>query len=88
MAEDDVALARFVCQGREAEHDQVDGRADGELARAAAHQFDFPLLVLDWNPPGLEPAEAWWVSNLRQLRLHKPTMPVRVLTQRTRGQPK
>jgi DNA-binding response OmpR family regulator len=37
MAEDDVALAKFVSQGLEAEHYQVDVHADGELARAAAN---------------------------------------------------
>lgn len=79
MAEDDVALAKFVSQGLEAEHYQVDVHADGEQARAAANEFDYALVILDLNLPKLD-----GVSILRQLRLKKPTMPVLVLTQRTR----
>jgi two-component system copper resistance phosphate regulon response regulator CusR len=79
MAEDDAALAKFVSQGLEAEHYQVDVHADGELARAAANEFDYALVILDLNLPKLD-----GVSILRQLRLKKPTVPVLVLTQRTR----
>lgn len=79
IAEDDEALARFVRQGLEGEHYSVDVLPDGEQARAAATQFDYDLVILDLNLPKLD-----GVSVLRQLRSKKPSLPVLVLTQRTR----
>src|SRR6266851_3683730 len=79
MAEDDAALAKFVSQGLEAEHYTVDVYSDGEQAGAAAHEIDYDLIILDLNLPKLD-----GVSVLRQLRVKKPTLPVLVLTQRTR----
>jgi two-component system, OmpR family, copper resistance phosphate regulon response regulator CusR len=79
IAEDDVALAKFVSQGLEAEHYTVDVYSDGEQARTAAHDVDYDLIILDLNLPKLD-----GVSVLRQLRAKKPTLPVLVLTQRTR----
>jgi two-component system copper resistance phosphate regulon response regulator CusR len=79
VAEDDTALAKFVSQGLEAEHYTVDVFPDGELARAAANELNYDMVILDLNLPTLD-----GVSVLRQLRLKKPTLPVLVLTQRTR----
>src|SRR6202171_5891328 len=79
MAEDDAALAKFVSQGLEAEHYTVDIYSDGEQARTAAHEIDYDLVILDLNLPKLD-----GVSVLRQLRAKKPSLPVLVLTQRTR----
>jgi DNA-binding response OmpR family regulator len=79
IAEDDEALAKFVRQGLESEHYTVDVYPDGEQARAAANQSDYDLVILDLNLPKLD-----GVSILRQLRLQKPSLPVLVLTQRTR----
>jgi two-component system copper resistance phosphate regulon response regulator CusR len=79
VAEDDEALAKFVSQGLEAEHYTVDVFKDGEKARAAAHEFNYDMVILDLNLPTLD-----GVSVLRQLRLKKPSLPVLVLTQRTR----
>jgi DNA-binding response OmpR family regulator len=79
IAEDDEALAKFVRQGLESEHYSVDVFPDGEQARAAATQTEYDLVVLDLNLPKLD-----GVSVLRQLRLQKPSLPVLVLTQRTR----
>ena len=79
VAEDDAALAKFVSQGLEAEHYSVDVFADGEQARAAANEHNYDLIILDLNLPTLD-----GVSVLRQLRLKKPTIPVVILTQRTR----
>jgi len=79
IAEDDEALARFVRQGLESEHYAVDVCGDGEQARAAATQLDYDLVVLDLNMPKLD-----GVSVLRHLRLKKPSLPVLVLTQRTK----
>jgi two-component system, chemotaxis family, protein-glutamate methylesterase/glutaminase len=79
IAEDDEALARFVRQGLEAEHYSVDVLPDGEQARAAATQFEYDVVILDLNLPKLD-----GVSVLRHLRSKKPSLPVLVLTQRTR----
>lgn len=79
IAEDDEALAKFVRQGLESEHYTVDVFQDGEQARAAACQSDYDLVILDLNLPKLD-----GVAVLRQLRLQKPSLPVLVLTQRTR----
>lgn len=79
IAEDDEALARFVCQGLEAEHYSVDVVSDGEQARTAATEFEYDVVILDLNLPKLD-----GVSVLRHLRSKKPSVPVLVLTQRTR----
>jgi two-component system copper resistance phosphate regulon response regulator CusR len=79
IAEDDEALARFVRQGLEGEHYAVDVLPDGEQARTAATQFEYDLVILDLNLPKLD-----GVSVLRYLRSKKPSLPVLVLTQRTR----
>lgn len=79
IVEDDEALARFVRQGLEGEHYSVDVIADGEQARAAASQGDYDLVILDLNLPKVD-----GITVLRNLRLQKPSLPVLVLTQRTR----
>jgi len=79
IAEDDEALAQFVRQGLEGEHYSVDVFPDGEQASAAASESEYDVVVLDLNLPKLD-----GVSVLRQLRVKKPTLPVLVLTQRTR----
>jgi two-component system copper resistance phosphate regulon response regulator CusR len=79
IAEDDSALASFVKKGLDAEHYAVDVSNDGEQARAMAGEFDYDLVVLDLNLPRLD-----GVAILRYLRTRKPTMPIMVLTGRTR----
>lgn len=79
IAEDDEALAKFVRQGLEGERYAVDVFPDGEQARTAASEIDYDVVILDLNLPKLD-----GVSVLRQLRLKKPSLPVLVLTQRTR----
>src|SRR5271166_6480281 len=79
IAEDDGALAKFVSQGLEAEHYAVDVFSDGELARAAADEAEYDVVILDLNLPKID-----GVNVLRYLRLKKPSLPVLVLTQRTR----
>src|SRR5438132_8317756 len=79
VAEDDPALGSFVRKGLEAEHYAVDVSADGEQARAMAGELDFDLVVFDINLPRLD-----GVSILRFLRTRKPSMPILVLTGRTR----
>jgi two-component system, OmpR family, copper resistance phosphate regulon response regulator CusR len=79
IVEDDEALAKFVGQGLEAENYSVDVVADGEQARAAATEIEYDLVILDLNLPKVD-----GISVLRHLRLKKPSLPVLVLTQRTR----
>jgi two-component system copper resistance phosphate regulon response regulator CusR len=79
IAEDDGPLASFVKRGLEAEHYAVDTTADGEQARAMASEVDFDLVVLDLGLPRLD-----GISILRSVRTHKPSMPILVLTGRTR----
>jgi two-component system, OmpR family, copper resistance phosphate regulon response regulator CusR len=79
IAEDDEALGRFVRQGLEAENYSVEIASDGEQARQVATEKDFDLVILDLNLPKID-----GVSVLRHLRLRKPSMPVLVLTQRSR----
>src|SRR5271166_99397 len=79
IAEDDPALASFVKKGLEAEHYAVDASGDGEQARAMAGEFDYDLLILDLNLPRLD-----GVSILRAVRTRKPSLPILVLTGRTR----
>ena len=79
IAEDDEALARFVRQGLEGEHYSVDVLTDGEQARIAATEFEYDVVILDLNLPKLD-----GVSVLRYVRTKKPSVPVLVLTQRTR----
>jgi len=52
---------------------------DGEQARIAATEFEYDVVILDLNLPKLD-----GVSVLRYLRTKKPSVPVLVLTQRTR----
>ncbi|MFY9680515.1 MAG: chemotaxis-specific protein-glutamate methyltransferase CheB [Candidatus Sulfotelmatobacter sp.] len=79
IAEDDAALAGFVRQGLAGEHYAVDVVEDGEQARAMGSEFDYDLVILDLNLPKLD-----GVSVLRHLRLKRPSLPVLVLTQRSR----
>jgi two-component system, OmpR family, copper resistance phosphate regulon response regulator CusR len=79
IAEDDGALAKFVSQGLEAEHYSVDVFSDGEQARTAADEAEYDVVILDLNLPKLD-----GVNVLRYLRLKQPSLPVLVLTQRTR----
>jgi two-component system, OmpR family, copper resistance phosphate regulon response regulator CusR len=79
MAEDDSALGSFVRKGLEAEHYAVDVSEDGEQARAMASELDYDLVMLDLNLPRLD-----GISILRSVRVRKPSMPILILTGRSR----
>jgi DNA-binding response OmpR family regulator len=79
IAEDDEALARFVRQGLEGERYSVDVYPDGEQARAAGLETDYDVAILDLNLPKID-----GVAILREFRIRKPSLPVLVLTQRTK----
>jgi DNA-binding response OmpR family regulator len=52
--EDDAARCSFIKNGLEAEHDAVDVANEGSQGRAMAMEFDYDLVVLDLNPPGVD----------------------------------
>ncbi|HXZ80789.1 MAG TPA: response regulator transcription factor [Terriglobales bacterium] len=79
IAEDDTALANFLRKGLEEEDYAVDVVADGELAEAAAAQYDYDLLVLDLNLPKQD-----GMTVLRAVRAERAQLPVMVLTARSR----
>lgn len=81
IAEDDGPLASFVKKGLEAEHYAIDVSADGEQARAMAAEFDYDLVVLDLNMPKMD-----GISILRSVRTRKSSMPVLILTARSKVQ--
>lgn len=79
LVEDDVPLSSFVRKGLEAEHYAVDSAGDGDLARQLALENDYDLIVLDLNLPKLDGIEV-----LTAVRAKKPSLPVLVLTGRSR----
>lgn len=79
VVEDDAPLATFVRKGLEAEHYAVDVAADGELARQMAVESDYDLIILDLNLPKLD-----GIGVLHSVRPQKPSLPVLVLTARSR----
>jgi DNA-binding response OmpR family regulator len=79
LAEDDTALAGFVRKGLEAESYAVDVSSHGEQGRALATELQYDLIILDLNLPRLDE-----VSILKDVRANKPTLPVLILTARTK----
>jgi heavy metal response regulator len=79
IVEDDAALSSFIRKGLEAEHHAVDVANDGEQGRAMALEFDYDLVVLDLNLPGVD-----GFSILKSIRQRKTSMPVMILTARGR----
>jgi two-component system copper resistance phosphate regulon response regulator CusR len=79
IVEDDAALGSFIRKGLEAEHYAVDCVTDGEQGRAMALEFDYDLLVLDLNLPGMD-----GISILKNVRQRKPSVPVMILSARSR----
>ena len=79
IVEDDTALSSFIRKGLEAEHHAVDTASDGEQGRAMALEFDYDLVVLDLNLPGID-----GLSVLKSVRQRKTSLPVLILTARSR----
>jgi len=79
VVEDDAPLASFVSKGLEAEHYAVDVASDGEQALDTALAIEYDLLILDLNLPKLD-----GLSVLHSARVKKPSLPVLVLTGRSR----
>lgn len=79
IVEDDVALANFIRKGLEAEHYAVDTANEGQQGCSMALQFEYDLIVLDLNLPGID-----GIAVLKAIRLQKPNVPVMILTARSR----
>jgi len=79
IVEDDAALSSFIRKGLEAEHHAVDIASEGNQGRSMAMEFDYDLVVLDLNLPGLD-----GLSLLKSLRQKKANLPVMILTARSR----
>jgi two-component system, OmpR family, copper resistance phosphate regulon response regulator CusR len=79
VVEDDAPLASFLRKGLEAEHYAVDIAPDGDEARWMASECDYDLMILDLNLPKLD-----GISVLRTIRPKKPSLPILVLTGRSR----
>jgi len=79
VVEDDAPLASFLRQGLEAEYYAVDIASDGDDGRWLALENDYDLLILDLNLPKMD-----GIAVLHAIRPVKPSMPVLVLTGRSR----
>jgi len=79
VAEDDVPLASFLSKGLTAEQYAVDLTGDGNEAHHLAREFDYDLLILDVNLPGIEGFQV-----LKEIRTLKPHLPVILLTGRNK----
>lgn len=79
LVEDDGPLANFVRKGLEAEHYAVDVANDGEQGRQMALETDYDMMILDLNLPKID-----GIGVLRAVRPVKPSLPVLVLTSRSR----
>jgi DNA-binding response OmpR family regulator len=77
IIEDDTALANFIRKGLEAEPYAVDTAPEDEQGRSMALEFDYDLLILDLNLPGID-----GLAILKSLRQRKPSLPVMILTAR------
>lgn len=79
IGEQDPALASFIRKGLEAEHYAIDVSHDGEQVKALASEMNYDLVVLDLNLTRLD-----GVTILRHLRTRKPSLPILILTSRSR----
>lgn len=79
VAEDDRPVASFLKKGLEAEHYAVDIVPDGQEALYMAEEYDYDLVLLDLVLPKMDGLQV-----LRQIRNRKKSLPVLVLTGRTR----
>ncbi len=79
VVEDDGPVAGFVSKGLEAEHYAVDIAPDGDEACWLVSENDYDLVILDLNLPKKDGIEV-----LHAIRPKKPSLPVLVLTGRSR----
>jgi two-component system copper resistance phosphate regulon response regulator CusR len=79
IAEDDAALAAFIKTGLEAEHYAVDLCPDGKYTSKLTMEVEYDLIILDLSRPPMD-----GVTVLRQIRTRKQSVPILMLTGRTR----
>ena len=79
LAEDDNLLASFVTDALLSQQYLVDHACDGAQARRMAHDSEFDLMVLDLN--SMEDSGHGVLASVRAIR---PTLPVLVLSDRSR----
>jgi two-component system, OmpR family, copper resistance phosphate regulon response regulator CusR len=79
VVEDDAAVASFLSKGLEAEHYAVDVAPDGDEGCWMASENDYDLVILDLNLPKKD-----GIAVLHATRPKKPSLPVLVLTARSR----
>jgi len=79
VVEDDASLASFLRKGLEAEYYAVDIASDGDDACWMALETNYDLLILDLNLPKMG-----GIAVLHAIRPKKPSLPVLVLTARSR----
>jgi len=79
VVEDDASLASFLQKGLESEHYAVDVADDGDDACWMAAESDYDLMILDLNLPKKD-----GIAVLHAIRPKKPSLPVLVLTARSR----
>jgi DNA-binding response OmpR family regulator len=79
IAEDDIPLANFLKRGLQTDKYAVDLAHDGQTALDAVGKTQYGLLILDLNLPQLD-----GMALLRQVRPKMPSLPVLVLTGRSR----
>src|ERR1700739_4561667 len=81
IIEDDADLSGFLEKGLEAEHYAVDTATDGPEGRALAREYEYDLVVLGLNPPGVD-----GLSILKSMRERNLNPLVLILTARSRAE--
>jgi DNA-binding response OmpR family regulator len=79
IVEDDISLGRFLSRELTTRHHFVDVSHDGESALENLQKASYDLLILDLNLPGMD-----GMTLLHQVRMNQPSLPVLVLTARSR----
>ena len=77
LVEDEEKVARFVARGLKSERYAVDVASDGNSGLDHVLAYDYDLIVLDLNLPGIPGTEL-----LRHIRKSHPHVPVLILTAR------
>jgi DNA-binding response OmpR family regulator len=81
IAEDDVPLCRFLREGLEAEHYDVEIAHGGDEAFAKVGSSGYDLAILDLTLPGVD-----GVTVLKRAKVARPSLPVLILTARNEVQ--
>jgi DNA-binding response OmpR family regulator len=77
LVEDEEKVRRFIVRGLKAEGYAVDAMSDGKEAREFLASYDYDLVILDLNLPGISGTDL-----LREMRAKNTHLPVLILTAR------